>query len=90
MTAMLHVRVADDIKEKATIALEAMGLSLSEAVRLFLHRVVVDQAIPWEFKVPNPETRAAMAEADDIAGKRQARFSTASELFADLEENIRE
>jgi DNA-damage-inducible protein J len=86
-TSMLHVRVEDDIKEKATVALSAMGLSLSDGVRLFLHRVVADQAIPWEFKVPNAETRAAMAEAEEIAGTRRARFSTADELFADLEKN---
>jgi DNA-damage-inducible protein J len=60
---MLHVRVEHEIKEKATVALSAMGLSVSEAVRLFLHRVVADQAIPWELKVPNARTRAEMAQA---------------------------
>ena len=44
-------------------ALEAMGLSMSEAVRIFLRRVAADQAFPLELKVPNAETRAAMAEA---------------------------
>jgi len=35
-TSMLHIRVDDDIKEQATEALSAMGLTMSEAVRLFL------------------------------------------------------
>ena len=44
-TSMLHVRVDDETKEQATQALAAMGMSVSDAVRLFLRRVVVDQAI---------------------------------------------
>jgi DNA-damage-inducible protein J len=72
-SSMLHVRVDDDVKEKATATLSAMGLSVSDAVRLFLRRVVADQAFPLELKVPNAETRAAMAEADEIVRTRRAR-----------------
>ena len=84
-SSMLHVRVDDDMKRQATATLEAMGLSISDAVRLLLRRVVDDQAFPLELKVPNAETRAAMAEADEIVKTRAARFATADELFADLE-----
>lgn len=45
-TPMLHVRVDDDIKEQATQPLTAMGLSMSDAVREFLRRVVIDPAFP--------------------------------------------
>jgi DNA-damage-inducible protein J len=82
---MLHVRVDDETKEQATTALRAMGLSVSDAVRLFLRRVVTDQAFPLELKVPNAETRSAMAEAEEMTRSRVARFATADELFADLE-----
>jgi DNA-damage-inducible protein J len=84
-TSMVHVRVDDDIKARATETLNSLGLSVSDAVRLFLHRVVADQAFPLELKVPNARTRAAMAEADEIARTHRARFATADELFADLE-----
>lgn len=86
-TSMLHIRVDDDTKEQATLALTAMGLSVSDAVRLFLRRVVVDQAFPLELKVPNAETIAAMEESRALMAKRRARFATADELFADLEKN---
>lgn len=86
-TSMLHVRVDDQIKVQATEALAAMGLSMSDAVRLFLHRIVADQAFPLELKVPNAETRAAMAEAEEIIRARRARFATADKLFAELEKN---
>lgn len=86
-TSMLHVRVDDETKREATAALNAMGLSVSDAVRLFLRRVVTDQALPLELKVPNAETRAAMAEADDLAQRHVARFASSDQLFTDLEKN---
>lgn len=85
-TSMLHVRIDGETKEQATEALNAMGLSVSDAVRLFLKRVIADQAFPLELKVPNARTRAAMAEADEITARSGARFETADALMADLEE----
>jgi DNA-damage-inducible protein J len=82
---MLHVRVDDDTKEQAAAALDAMGLSVSDAVRIFLKRVVADQAFPLELKVPNAVTRAAMAEADETIAKGKARFENGEQLMADLE-----
>ena len=86
-TSMLHIRVDDDIKEQATQALNTMGLSVSDAVRLFLRRVVIDQAFPLELKVPNSKTRAAMEESRAMMATRRARFASADELFTDLEKN---
>jgi len=84
-TSMLHVRVDDEIKDQANTALAAMGLSMADAVRLLLHRVMMDQAFPLELKVPNAETRAAMVEADEIARTRHARFDATADVFVDLE-----
>jgi len=84
-TAMVHVRVDEEVKEQATEALAAMGLSVSDAVRIFLKRVVTEQAMPLELKVPNAETLAAMAEARVIVRAHNARFATAQALFDDLE-----
>ena len=87
-TSMLHIRVDDDIKEQATAALMTMGLSMSDAVRLFLRRVVVEQAFPLELKVPNAETQAAMNESRAMMASRcdgKNRFASADEMFADLE-----
>jgi DNA-damage-inducible protein J len=86
---MLHVRVDEAVKAKAAAALDAMGLSISDAVRILLHRVVADQAFPLELKVPNAETRAAMEEADSMVKARRARFTDADALFAELEEASR-
>ena len=88
-TSMLHVCVDDEVKTQAIKAPDAMGLSISDAVRLFLHRVVVDQAFPLELKVPNTETRAAMVESRTMMAARRARFATTDALFDDLEKNNR-
>ena len=82
---MLHIRVDDETKTQATEALAAMGLSMSDAVRIFLKRVVNDQAFPLELKVPNAETRAAMEEARAMMQARQARFESPDPLFDELE-----
>ncbi|MES2152633.1 MAG: type II toxin-antitoxin system RelB/DinJ family antitoxin [Pseudomonadota bacterium] len=87
-TTMIHVRVDEQIKLQATEALAAMGLSVSDAVRVFLMRVVAEQQMPFALKVPNKETREAMVEAEEIARLHRARFENASDLFDDLEKNI--
>lgn len=84
-STMLHVRVDDEIKTQASEALAAMGLSVSDAVRILLKRVVNDQAFPLELKVPNGQTRAAMEEARAMAKARTARFDSADALIDDLE-----
>ncbi len=87
-TAMLHIRVEETTKDDATEALAAMGLSVSDAVRLFLRRVVIDQAFPLELKVPNAETLAAMEESRALmAARRSARFATPEALFDALQKN---
>ena len=73
-TAMIHVRVDQKLKAKAAKALDAMGLSLSDAVRLLLTRIAVEQALPFDVRVPNPVTRAAM---EDV---RRGNLQTASSV----------
>jgi len=74
-TTMVHVRVDKKIKAQATEALSAMGLSMSDAVRVFLTRVVAEQRIPFTLQVPSAETREAMTEADELVKAHRVRFS---------------
>lgn len=85
-SSMVHVRMDTEMKRRAMAALAAMGLTASEAVRLLFHRIAVDQAFPLELKVPNAKTREAMAEVDEMVSTRAARFASADEMFAELEE----
>jgi len=80
-TEMVHIRIEKRVKAQATRALAAMGLSISDAVRVLLTRVAAERALPFEVKVPNRATVAAMQEAR--AGGLP-RFNTVSDLMAGL------
>lgn len=79
--AVVRARIDTVTKERATAALSAMGLSVSDAIRLLMLRVADEQRLPFDVKVPNSATIKAMEELD--AGKGQ-RFETPEELFSDL------
>jgi DNA-damage-inducible protein J len=80
-TEMVHVRVEKRIKTQAAKTLAAMGLSISDAVRVLLTRVAVEKALPFEVKVPNATTAAAMEEARNGG---LASFNNVSDLMTDL------
>jgi DNA-damage-inducible protein J len=88
-TTMVHVRVDEKIKAQAAETLSAMGLTVSDAVRVFLTRIVVDKELPFALKAPNEASRAAIAEGNQIVQSRRARFATADVLLNDLEEASR-
>ena len=77
-TSMMHIRIDDRLKEDATSTLEKMGLSMPEAVRVFLKRVVAEQAIPFALRVPNATTVAAIKEARAMS---DARFDDIDEML---------
>jgi DNA-damage-inducible protein J len=80
-TAMVHVRVDGKVKDRAAKTLAAMGMSVSDAVRMLLVRVAAEKALPFEVKVPNPTTVKAMRAAGRGRGKR---LDSANALFKDL------
>jgi len=61
--ALVQTRIDAVIKEEAAAVLAAMGLTVSEAVRLMLTKVAHDKALPFEPLIPNKTTIAAMREA---------------------------
>jgi DNA-damage-inducible protein J len=60
----LNVRIEEEIKVKASRILEASGLTASSAVRLFLLRVIEDEALPFDLPRPNAKTRRAIKAAN--------------------------
>ncbi|MDH2312772.1 type II toxin-antitoxin system RelB/DinJ family antitoxin [Methylobacterium brachiatum] len=83
MPADTVVRARIDLatKERATKALDAMGLSVSDAIRLLMVRIADEQRLPFAVRVPNAATQAAIAELE--AGKGE-RFGDVDALMADL------
>lgn len=79
--AVIRARIDAETKARAEAALHAMGLTVSDAIRLLMVRVAEEQRLPFELRVPNAETRAAMNE---LAEGRGARFETPDALFEEL------
>lgn len=48
----IQVRIPKDRKEESEKILAGMGLSLSQAIRIFLNEVVTRQAIPFIVELP--------------------------------------
>ena len=64
-STMIHIRIDADLKEDASKALAAMGLTLSDAVRVLLTKVALEQRLPFELKVPTM-TNQRVDSIDDI------------------------
>ena len=60
---LVQTRIDGDIKKEAAIVLEAMGLTVSDAVRLLLTKIAREHALPFDPLIPNETTIAAMKEA---------------------------
>ena len=78
---VVRARIARDVKDEAAHVLEQMGLSVSDAIRLLLVRIAQEKALPFEIKVPNNETIAAMEEARRGEGKK---YRSVAEMMKDL------
>ncbi len=81
MTTEVRSRIDSRTKKRATVALAAMGLTCSDVIRMLMVRVAEEQQIPFDVKVPNQTTRAAIAELEAGKGKR---FKSVDALMADL------
>jgi DNA-damage-inducible protein J len=83
MTAdtVVRARIDTDTKQRAAAALEAMGLSISDAIRLLLLRVADEQRLPFAVRVPNAATAKAI---DELEQGKERRFADAEALLEDL------
>ena len=77
----VRARIDTNTKERTASALEAMGLSVSDAIRLLMLRIADEHRLPFDVKVPNATTKKALAELE--AGKGQ-KFASVDDLMADL------
>ena len=88
-TANINLRIEPDIKAQAEAVFSSLGISITDAINVFLHASIMEGGFPFQPKHPryNRETLMAMQEARDImAGKVEAkRYSSLSGLLADLD-----
>jgi DNA-damage-inducible protein J len=78
---IVNIRVRPELKKDVEHIFEQLGLTNSEAVRLFYKQVVHHNGLPFPVKIPNEATIAAMEE---VASGKTKRFSDSDEFFEDL------
>lgn len=77
----VRARIDSATKERAEDALKAMGLSVSDAIRLMMLRIADERCLPFNVKAPNSSTRKAIKELESGKGKKLKNISA---LMADL------
>ncbi|WP_248628361.1 type II toxin-antitoxin system RelB/DinJ family antitoxin [uncultured Enterococcus sp.] len=89
-TANINIRIEPEVKKEAEELFGSFGISVTDAINIFLHTSLMQGGFPFVIKQPkyNKETEEAMQEARDIlAGKIQAKtYHSVEELFNELDE----
>ena len=87
-TAVINVRTEPDIKAQAEALYKSMGVSLSDAINMFLYKSIDYHGLPFDLvrEIPNAETLAAMQEAEEIAsGRKKAKsYTSFQDALADI------
>ena len=81
-TEMVHVRIDPRLKKSAERIFTKIGISTTEAIRLFLKQVELHKGLPFRVSIPNEETVAAMMEAEDATALKRYRS------FRELREQV--
>jgi len=67
-TAMIRARTELKLKSAVEKIFEALGLTASQAINLFYHRVELENGLPFELKIPNSKTLRAMKDVENNRG----------------------
>lgn len=83
-SAVVHARIDQATKTATEKVLEALGLTPTEAIRLFYRQIAIRKSFPLELRVPNKLTASVLAKSD----KNQdiERFNSTAELYASWDE----
>lgn len=79
--AVVRARVDEATKQEAAKLFQEMGITVSDAIRIMLVQAVATKALPFEIKVPNKETVAAL---NDSRNGAVTRVASVDELFNDV------
>lgn len=87
-TAMINIQIEPEIKADVEKLFSSFGITISDAVNIFLRKLLMEGGLPFDVKQPryNAETEAAMQEARNIAAGMvpAKRYVNVKELFEDL------
>jgi DNA-damage-inducible protein J len=78
-SGMIRARISPDLKAEAESILDRIGLSSSDAIRMFYKQITMRKGLPFEARIPNATTREALRDAEE--GRNLSRHTHADALF---------
>ena len=79
-SATIHARIEPSVKDQAEKLLKKLGLSPTEAIRLFYHQICLRKAIPFQIEVPNKTTENTLRKSQK--GEDIINFNSTEEMFS--------
>jgi DNA-damage-inducible protein J len=84
-SVLVSFRTKPELKKKADVIFEALGISKTEAFNMFLSNVILNNGIPFDVKIPNKETLEAV---EDVENKRNLTSYKSSDYLENLKKMI--
>ena len=75
----LQVRLPDELREEADLVLDAIGIDMSTAIRVYLKKVVQDRCIPFALEAPRTPSVQVVA-VDALTQRKMDRVASAWKL----------
>ena len=82
-TAVVHARIEPQTKHKAEDVLRRLGVSPTEAIRIFYRQISLRGRLPFAVEIPNAATAATLAKSR--RGNGIAEFDSLDEMFESWE-----
>lgn len=82
--ATINARIEPALKHRAEVILHHVGLSTAEAIRLFYTQICLKKGLPFEVKLPNDKTLAAIQELESGKGSK---YNSMEDVWNDLEDD---
>ena len=79
-TDRIEARIEPELKQAAESVFSKLGMSPSDAIRIFYKQVELCQGLPFPVRIPNAETLAAIREAEEHP-ERLTRYGSVEEMF---------
>jgi len=80
-TAMVQARIEPELKNRVENILNVLGMNTTDAINMFFKQVQLTNGIPFDVKIPNKETRKAIAKARQGKSKK---FNSTKAPLAEL------
>jgi DNA-damage-inducible protein J len=81
-SGMIRARISPDLKAEAESILNQIGLSSSDAIRMFYKQITMHKGLPFDARIPNATTREVLRDAEE--GRNLTHCADADDLFRKL------